>query len=148
MAAVIIFVMSVKSLSDVERAICASWSAETCDPVDVDEWHPDNPARGQCGVTALVVQDLFGGDLVFGEVHLDGRRVESHYWNRFGGLDVDLTRVQFRPQRRVVDGQTVVEPERIVVGGEVVVRPSGPPRRCREQYELLRDRVMARLGLQ
>jgi hypothetical protein len=128
--------MSVLSLSDLERAICASWSVETCDPADVHEWHPDNPARGQCGVTALVVQDLLGGELVLGEVHVDGRKVENHYWNRFGhGLDVDLTRVQFRP-------------EQVVVGGTVVIRPSGPPQRCRAQYELLRDRVMTRVRLE
>jgi hypothetical protein len=127
--------MSVVSFTDVECAVRASWSAETCDPADVAEWRPDNPARGQCGVTALVVQDLFGGDLVLAEVHVDGRKVEYHYWNRFGlGLDLDLTREQFRP-------------EQVVVGGEVVVRPPGAPRRCRAQYELLRDRVMARLSL-
>jgi hypothetical protein len=128
--------MSVLSFTDVERAVRASWGAETCDPAAVDEWRPDNPARGQCGVTALVVQDLFGGDLVLAEVHVDGRQVAYHYWNRFGpGLDLDLTRGQFRP-------------EQVVVGGEVVGRPPDAPRRCREQYELLRERVMARLSLQ
>ena len=135
MTAAIISVMSVLSFAEVERAVRASWSAETCDPAAVDEWRPDNPARGQCGVTAFVVQDLFGGDLVLGEVHVDGRKVENHYWNRFGrGLDVDLTREQFRP-------------EQVVVGGEVVIRPPDAPRRCREEYELLRDRVLARLSL-
>lgn len=132
----IISVVSVLSFADVERAVRASWGAETCDPADVDKWRPDNPARGQCGVTAFVVQDLLGGDLVLGEVHVDGRKVGSHYWNRFGhGLDVDLTREQFRP-------------EELVVGGEVVIRPPDAPRRCREEYELLRDRVMARLSLE
>jgi hypothetical protein len=127
--------MSVVSFSDVEQAVRASWGAETCDPVDLDEWQPDNPAWGQCGVTALVVQDLFGGDLVLGQVHVDGSKVGYHYWNRFSaGLDLDLTREQFRP-------------EHVLVGGEVVIRPPDAPRRCREQYELLRERVMARLAL-
>jgi len=40
-------------------AIRSSWSAET-----TDEWHPDEPSRHQCGVTALVVQDHLGGIIV------------------------------------------------------------------------------------
>jgi hypothetical protein len=106
-------------LTDVELAIRASWSLDTCDPVDRPDWHQDNPARGQCGVTALVLNDLLGGDLVLGEVQVVGQRTGLHWWNRFGGgLEVDLTREQFRP-------------DEAVVGGEVVRRPDGPPRRCR-----------------
>jgi hypothetical protein len=109
------------------------WGADTCDPVDRPDWQPDNSARGQCGVTALVLNDLFGGDLVLGEVYVLGERTGAHYWNRFGdGLEVDLTRDQFRPDEDVV-------------GGRVVQRPPGPPKRCREEYELLRKRVLSSL---
>ncbi len=45
------------------------WSADTS--ADPDGWSPENPAWGQCAVTALVVQD------------------------RFGGIEIDLTRQQF-----------------------------------------------------
>jgi hypothetical protein len=121
------------SLTDVEQAVRASWGADTCDPVDRAGWHPGNPARGQCGVTALVLHDLFGGELVLGEVRVAGERTGVHYWNRFGaGLEVDLTRGQFRQDEEVV-------------GGTVVQRPPGPPRRARAEYELLRDRVSAHL---
>jgi hypothetical protein len=121
------------TLIDVERAVRAAWNVDTCDPVDRPDWRPDNPARGQCGVTALVLHDLFGGDLVLGEVHVAGERTGAHYWNRFGAdLEVDLTREQFRP-------------DELVVGGQVVRRPAGPPRRCREEYELLRARVLGSL---
>ena len=86
-------------------------------------------------MTALVVQDLFGGALVLGEVRVGGEKTGHHWWNRFGsGVEVDLTRGQFRP-------------DEVVVGGAVIERPPGDPGRCREQYELLRDRVMARLSL-
>jgi len=33
-------------------------------------------------MTALVVQDFLGGDLILGEVHVDGIKVGNHYWNR------------------------------------------------------------------
>lgn len=121
------------TLADVERAVRLSWDADTCDPADRPDWRPENPARGQCGVTALVLHDLFGGDLVLGEVRVAGERTGVHYWNSFNaGLQVDLTRGQFRPDEHVV-------------GAHVVQRPAGPPRRCRVEYELLRDRVMAAL---
>jgi hypothetical protein len=74
-----------KLFAALERA----WSADTSvDP----SWDPQNPARGQCAVTAVVVQDWLGGDLaraVVGKV--------SHYWNRLGNEDVDLTQHQFSP---------------------------------------------------
>lgn len=123
-----------RTLDDVAAAIRSSWSAATCDPVDLPQWSPDNPARGQCGSSALVLNDLLGGDLVIAEVHRpDGSRQGVHYWNRLpGGVEVDLTREQFAAGE-------------IVQVGSVVVRPPGPPRRCEEQYLTLRKRVMERL---
>ncbi|WFE39301.1 hypothetical protein [Micromonospora sp. WMMD998] len=121
---------------DLERLrpiLRASWGADTCDPHDVADWHPGNPARGQCGVTALIVQDLLGGALVLGEVFVGGVKVGYHYWNRLpGGDDVDLTADQFHP------GEAVV-------GARVQHRPPGPPGRCRQQYDLLRQRVRSAL---
>ena len=46
-----------------------SWSLQTCDPTDAPVWTPDEPSRGQCAVTALVVHDLLGGQLLEAEVH-------------------------------------------------------------------------------
>jgi hypothetical protein len=67
--------MVFRSLADIETVIRSSWSEKTCDPVDLREWSPETPARGQCGVTALVVQDLLGGELLVAEVHnADGSR--------------------------------------------------------------------------
>lgn len=85
-------------------------------------------------MTALVLHDLFGGDLVLGEVHVAGQRTGVHYWNRFGaGLEVDLTRDQFHADEHVV-------------GARVLQRPDGPPNRCRAEYDLLRTRVMHRMA--
>ena len=111
----------------------AAWGPDTCDPHDLEDWTPDNLSRGQCGVTALVIQDLLGGDLMLGEVYVGESKVGHHYWNRLpDGSEVDLTADQFRP-------------DEVVTSGQVQRRPPGPPRRCRDQYELLRRRVMAAL---
>lgn len=52
---------------------------------------PDGVSKGQCAVSALVVQDRFGGVLL--RIVNEG---ESHYWNRLpDGHEVDMTRDQF-----------------------------------------------------
>ncbi|WP_433789611.1 YunG family protein [Actinoplanes sp. CA-252034] len=115
-------------------ALRAGWGPDTCDPHDLRDWHPGNPARGQCGVTALIVHDLLGGELILGEVLVGEAKVGHHYWNRLpDGREVDLTAGQFHP------GETVV-------GSRVQQRPPGAPRRCRSQYETLRRRVLTTLA--
>lgn len=124
-----------RTLTDIERAVRAAWSRETCDPADLDDWTPDNPSRGQCGVTALVLNDLLGGDLLVAEVlHPDGTRQGFHWWNQLGrGIEVDLTREQFDAHEHVQEPR-------------VVVRPESPPVRCRDEYLLLRRRVLGALA--
>lgn len=120
------------SLTDVERAIRASWGSDTCAPEDIPAWHPGNPARGQCGTTALVLNDLFGGDLMRGDVHRGSEWVDYHWWNRLGdSVELDLTRGQFAPNE-------------LVGPGEPVSRPTGKTRLDTE-YETLRKRVLTYL---
>jgi hypothetical protein len=96
---------------------------------DPDEWSEENPARGQCGVTALVVQELLGGEILVANVLRDGVRVDRHAWNRLGsGLTLDLRRSQFRR------GEELEEPR----AGEPILADPG-------RYGLLAERVRARL---
>jgi hypothetical protein len=112
----------------------AAWGPDTCDPHDLASWRADNPARGQCGTTALVVQDLLGGELIVGDVHVDGVKVGHHWWNRLPDrAEIDLTAEQFGP------GETVTS-------GQVRRRPPDAPGRCRGQYKLLRHRVLGALA--
>jgi hypothetical protein len=62
-----------------------AWSTETS-----SKWRPDNPACGQCSVTALVVQDLLGGDIL--KTSVEG---QWHFYNRVAGERLDLTEGQF-----------------------------------------------------
>ncbi|MFJ9682229.1 hypothetical protein ACIRP2_29890 [Streptomyces sp. NPDC101194] len=124
--------MTPSNLNDLEQAIRGAWGADTSTPEHRPNWTADNPARDQCGVTALVVHDLLGGVLIRGEVHVNGERVDYHWWNRLGmGIEVDLTREQFGPDEMVVGGDVIERPAQIV--------------RLREEYELLRGRVLAAL---
>jgi len=124
------------TFTGLESAIRSSWSIETCDPTDVPVWTPGEPSRGQCAVTALVVHDLLGGELLEAEVdHADGSRQGFHYWNRFAGVDVDLTRRQF------ANGEVVQTPQ-------LIARLPDVPWLAQEQYVIFRDRVNAALRAQ
>ncbi len=70
----------------IQRLLRDSWSSRT-------SAHPSerNPARGQCGVTTLVINDHFGGEILktsVGEIW--------HFYNRIEGRRVDFTAEQFR----------------------------------------------------
>ena len=118
------------TLADLEAAIRAAWGRDTSD--DPDEWSEENPARGQCAVTALLVRELLGGDILIANVLRGGKRVERHAWNRLPSrIALDLTREQFR------NGESLTEPS---VEEPVITR------RHPERYETLAARVRAALG--
>jgi GNAT superfamily N-acetyltransferase len=82
-------------LAALEDAIRNAWSAETAE--DPAAWSADNPAKDHCCVTALLIRELLGGEILIANVVKDGRRLERHAWNRLdSGVEVDLTRSQFR----------------------------------------------------
>lgn len=77
-------------LEDLKKALEKSWSKETS--ADPKNWTPENPAWGQCAITALVIQDYFGGKLLRAAID----KLGSHYWNQLpDGSEIDLTKSQF-----------------------------------------------------
>jgi len=82
---------------ELQDAIAAAWQQETSN--DPERWTSENPALGQCAVTALVVQDFLHGALLRTVVN-----DVSHYWNELpSGEELDLTRHQF--ERYEPDGR-------------------------------------------
>jgi len=81
-----------EKLQRIEQALTLSWSADTSAST---QWTANNPSLGQCAVTALVVQDLLGGEIVWAEAQLPDGKAESHYKNLINGSEVDLTVQQF-----------------------------------------------------
>lgn len=66
------------------------------------DWVPSCPEIGQCNSTALLVQDLFGGDVVFLSLAIRpqdpfglGGGLGTHVRNRILGMDIDLTETQY-----------------------------------------------------
>jgi len=125
--------------AQLEQAIRAGWSEDTADPDNA--WTPDNPSCGQCDITSLVVQDLFGGDLLAADVFREGERTEAHMWNRLpSGIEVDLTRDQFR------SGEVVGEPRVVGPRPATLGDPSHPRYHRYQQYLVLSGRVQAYLA--
>jgi hypothetical protein len=69
----------------VQSALRKAWSSSTA-----SQWTADNPAAGQCNVTALLVHELFGGDLLKTPL-----AAGDHFYNRIEGQRYDFTASQF-----------------------------------------------------
>lgn len=80
--------MSVGDTEKIERmksALVNSWSIKSS-----SKWSMVNPAKGQCGVTALVVQDFLGGEIKKTKV-----KNSWHFYNVIAGMRYDFTATQF-----------------------------------------------------
>ena len=82
--------MSTITVESVEAALLTSWSSESS-----TKWKQSNPALGQCGVTALVVQDNLGGEIYKTIVQKPGGHPLWHFYNRVNGKFIDFTSSQF-----------------------------------------------------
>lgn len=78
------------NLKEFETIIKKSWSSETSSPSWRENWNKENPSAGQCAITALLVNDYFGGEIMRCMTSMG-----SHYYNRIDGEIVDFTVEQF-----------------------------------------------------
>jgi len=76
---------SVEKISLIESCLLKCWSIESC-----ISWTLENPAKGQCGVTTLLINDIFGGEILKTRIGIDW-----HFYNRIGSIRYDFTRNQF-----------------------------------------------------
>ena len=103
-----------------------AWCRETAHPSYQKNWTEKNPSCGQCCVTALVMQDLYGGDVY--ECQVRGKR---HYVNITPeGYLHDFTAGQFG------DGQLVYSNMKPRTKASLLKSKS-----VKERYELLKARI-------
>jgi len=108
-----------RSFVDLYERLRRSWSVETG-----SHWRPDDPAAGQCGVTALVVHDEFGGEILKTDVN-----GAWHFYNLLGGKRVDFTTSQF---------ESPIGYDDLPSNRDEALSDTSA-----EQYQLLRERVSA-----
>ena len=114
--------MDIEKLSNVLRK---SWSKETRHPDFVKDWSKDNPAKGQCAVTAFIVQDYFGGKLAYNRMHF-------HIWNILpDGETIDLTKDQF-PINIIIEQEGITSREEIEKIDPTVM----------ERYKILKGKLL------
>lgn len=85
--------MKFREIEKMSDVLLQSWSIETS-----SKWTPDHPAGGQCGVTALVINDLFGGEIMKTKVP-EG----WHFYSRINGKRYDFTASQFLEEITYMD---------------------------------------------
>lgn len=78
-----------------------AWCVATAHPSYQKNWTEDNPSYGQCCVTALVIQDEYGGDIYSCKV---GKH--SHFVNIINERIIDRTAEQFGGASKIkyIDG--------------------------------------------
>lgn len=118
------------AIEQLHQAIHTSAKAETS--ATPDHWKENNPTLGHCAVVALIIQDMYGGELL--RASLERTEFEygrSHYWNRLpDGTEVDLTEAQFEGRKPELIGE--VRTREYVLSYEPT----------RKRYELLKAEVL------
>ncbi len=77
-------------INELKELLSKSWTKETCSPGLRNEWNETNPSLGQCAITALIINDFFGGKIMRCMASSG-----SHYYNLIDDELVDLTVEQF-----------------------------------------------------
>jgi len=112
-------------LEALKEKLLSAWCAGTAG----DDWDPNCPSLNQGTVTALVVQDHFGGDMLRCSMPDGG----GHYWNRLpDGTELDLTEAQFDYLKSYpIKSDSVVRPRSYVLSFSST----------RARYNLLKERL-------
>lgn len=115
-----------------KKALAKSWGKDTAYHKDAPNWTPENPALGQCAITALLFNEFFGGKIYSG-VSESGI---VHYWNKKLGLKIDLTKQQFDKKIKFFE-VTLWERNHLLSTGNVEERYLLLRKRFIEQYKLM-----------
>lgn len=78
------------NLDELKKYLTSAWSEETCVLSLRSQWNKNNPSLGQCAITSLIVNDMFGGKIM-----RCLSETGSHYYNMVDGVIIDLTAMQF-----------------------------------------------------
>lgn len=82
----------IKTLNGLFGILLKCWDKETAYPASQADYIKDNdPTYGQCAITAIIVNDMFGGTIH--KIKIEGGG--THYFNKIEGHYIDLTRDQF-----------------------------------------------------
>lgn len=101
------------TLGGLYLACLKAWSMETCSAAFRGDWSPDNPSVGQCTITAHIVHELFGGE-VLGLPLIGGG---LHSFNLIDGHIVDLASEQFGKDALLDYAKSVIVDPAVMLAG-------------------------------
>lgn len=78
------------NIEELEKILYDCYSKDLCYYKVQNEWNESNKYLGMCAITALIVNDYFGGTI--GKIYVNGI---SHYFNIINNKIIDLTKKQF-----------------------------------------------------
>jgi hypothetical protein len=115
------------------EAIENSWCLETRHP-DCADVGMKGLSYGQCGVTALLIQEIYGGDILF-------NRFYKHVWNELPNSEKhDLTRAQFPLGDEIISDGKISRED--MFGNELALKA-----KVAERYNIFRKKVLKFLNL-
>lgn len=104
--------------SFIESLLLECWSSQTS-----SLYIKDNPARGQCDVTAILIYDYFGGEII--KTFIDE---QPHFYNQINGIRYDFTVSQFQIIPKYLDLPAIRK--------EILNSNS----KVKQQYDILQER--------
>ncbi len=121
-----------EKLKFLTKVIQKAWGKDTCYPPSAKDWTQENPAFGQCAITALIVQDYYSGNLLYCEHN-------HHYWNELpNNKEVDLSESQFK--HGVIVCKDEVRSREYVLNSKAGKEANTPVR-----YRILKQRIKQNL---
>jgi hypothetical protein len=132
---------SLTKYSIVTELLRSSWSRETCAPRSARHWSQNNRAAGQCDVSALIIDDLFGGTIMRAEIIGYGAHYYNHVSMGEGYYPLNVTRSQFPLNVTIPPGSPVTRDELLnsARASEALIK---------ERYERLRSLCAAHMSFQ
>lgn len=118
------------TIRELSFALLKSWDADTAWK---NKWVENVPDLNQCCVTALVVQDYFGGTILRSDMSGGGK----HYWNDtelYGELDLTFTQFGYLKQDIKKEVKSISRNKLLSYKDTL------------KRYEILRDRVRKELN--
>lgn len=126
-------ILSEKDFKKLEKVFEEVWSNDSTFPDNAKGWSSENKAFGQCAPTSLVVNDMFGGRMIYDKANF-------HIWNELtDGTQQDFSRVQFKDKRTFSVYKYKIKEE--MLNDEIGLRTN-----LLGRYSLLKNRVVEELG--
>lgn len=118
----------IQKLNSLQEILVKCYSKDTAYPLNIELWNSKNPTCGQCAITAVIIQDYFGGTIH----RIKMKDNETHYFNILDGKIVDFTKEQYELYNIVIQ----YEPNELISRERILSNPN-----TNKRYNILKERV-------